>query len=90
MAEYIKREALKEKIFERVNNPLIREWLERIINDIPAADVVEVVRCKNCKYYEQYPYSEDSEMMCRCWVDWLPTDCDDFCSFGERMGGEEE
>lgn len=48
------------------------------------ADVVEVVRCKDCKYYRQNEYSPDEDMMCMCWCDWLPTDPDDFCSYGER------
>ena len=42
MVEYIEREALKENIYNKVNNSLIRGWLERIINDIPSADVAEV------------------------------------------------
>lgn len=54
------------------------------IKALPTADVVEVVRCKDCKYYKQNPYSPDEDMMCMCWCDWLPTDPDDFCSYGER------
>ena len=53
------------------------------------ADFVEVVRCKDCKYYKQNPYSPDEYMMCMCWCDWLPTDPDDFCSYGERDGESE-
>lgn len=48
------------------------------------ADVVEVVRCKDCKDYRQNPYSPEEDMMCMCWCDWLPTDPDDFCSYGKR------
>lgn len=43
MAEYIDREALKEKVFNRVLNVLIRSWLCGIIDEVPAADVVPVV-----------------------------------------------
>lgn len=25
-----------------------------VITDVPTADVVEVVRCKDCKYYREY------------------------------------
>ena len=42
MSEYIEQEALKENIYNKVNNSLIRGWLERIINDTPSADVAEV------------------------------------------------
>ena len=47
-------------------------------------DYVKVVRCKDCKYYNQNPYGDDGEMICRCWSDWLHTDPDDFCSSGEK------
>ena len=52
-------------------------------------NTVEVVRCKDCEYYKQNPYSLDKEMMCMCWADWLPTDADDFCSYGKMKGGTE-
>lgn len=51
-------------------------------NEIPAADVVEVVRCKDCKYWQDnnggYPHDE-----CR-WGKGETPDADDFCSYGER------
>ena len=49
-----------------------------------ADDVVKVVRCKDCKHYKQNPYSKEKDMMCMCWCDWLATDTDDFCRYGER------
>ena len=46
------------------------------------ADMVEVVRCKDCKYWQDnnggYPHEE-----CRWGKDETP-DADDFCSYGER------
>lgn len=57
--------------------------LKSHIDAIPTADVVEVVRCKDCKfrgtddclnsYYSEYEGAH---------VD--PMDDDDFCSYGER------
>lgn len=49
-----------------------------------APDVVKVCRCKDCKYYESTHYGH----MCKCWEDWLPTEDDDFCSYGERRADE--
>ena len=49
------------------------------IDDTPTADVVEVVRCKDCRYWNNkvdLTYCEKKT--------WLGTDADDFCSFGER------
>lgn len=77
--EYIEREAAK-KLFEDDYNFDAATAIDRI----PAADVVEVVRCKNCEYYRQNEYSPDEDMMCMCWCDWLPTDPDDFCSSGRK------
>ena len=58
---------------------------------VPTADVVEVVRCKDCKYYDGF-YSHrctntdlvDSDD-CYARIDFAE---DDFCSYGERKEGE--
>jgi hypothetical protein len=62
--------------------------LKPTIDALPAVDAVEVVRCKDCTQYRQNPWSKEENMMCMCWCDWLATDPDDFCSFGERREGE--
>lgn len=54
-------------------------------NAFPAADVAPVVRCKDCKYWQDnndgYPHEE-----CRWWHGETP-DANDFCSYGERKEG---
>lgn len=50
---------------------------------LPTADVVEVVRCKDCKYYETHrpihkKVCEKNEGHL------IPMQPDDFCSYGER------
>ena len=49
MAEYINRDLI-------VKNPMLHTWkkadLLRAIKEAPTADVVEVVRCKDCIYNE--------------------------------------
>lgn len=50
MSRYIDADKIQEKICKRVNNPAIRGWLNALINEEPIADVVEVVRCEECKY----------------------------------------
>lgn len=54
-----------------------------LMNSLPAADVVEVVRCKDCKHYDEH--------FCKCYVFChdnievqLEVDSDHFCSYGER------
>ena len=65
MAEYIEREALLSELQEEIEfetsmyteeqNKYFNMGLKCAIRDVksqPAADVTEVVRCKNCKNYE--------------------------------------
>ena len=55
----------------------------RRLLSIPAADVAPVVRCMDCKYWQDnndgYPHEE-----CR-WGHGETPDANDFCSYGERM-----
>lgn len=94
MAEYIDREAVKEimkkyRCLDCTNEKSLDCLLCQLhkpfteISKIPTADVVEVVRCKDCKfrgtddclnsYYSEYEGA---------YVD--PMDDDGFCSYGER------
>ena len=76
-----------------------REAIKSVINDIPAADVVPVVRCRDCKYWGDEDgklQDSDGALCARCTVHnylidgrhtgWCPTE-NDFCSYGERKGG---
>lgn len=62
--------------------------VEDLLKHLPIADVVpraeiDVVRCKDCKYWQDnnggYPHEG-----CRWWKNETP-DADDYCSYGERM-----
>lgn len=58
------------------------------------ADVVEVVRCKDCKHYEAngFVYEEGcgrcdhprQQWEVECYDQWVETRPNDFCSYGER------
>ena len=56
-----------------------------MIRKRPTVDAVEVVRCKDCKYWQDnndgYPHEE-----CR-WGHGETPDANDFCSYGERKEG---
>lgn len=56
------------------------------IDSAPAADVVEVVRCKDCKHkgWVQEPWHGKSADYCRIWDSLLPNLETTFCSYGER------
>lgn len=57
----------------------------KMIEDLPSADVVEVVRCKDCVYCRPY---NDGKLYCHKKADiFVPmVDANDFCSYGERRG----
>lgn len=53
------------------------------IDRLPAADVVPVVRCKDCKYR-----TEERRGLVRCRAfNYMPMCVDNFCSYGERKDG---
>ena len=56
------------------------------IADVPTVDAVEVVRCKDCKHYEDHK----RKIYENCVRDgrFTPMKPDDFCSYGERREGE--
>ena len=82
MTDYISRD---EAIAETLKDPVGRVLAESnnligFLEGLPAADVVEVVRCKDCKYYTHMWY-------CEAWNNspGFPAVSDDmFCSLAER------
>lgn len=73
MAEYIERDAVRNELYEA--DAITMKGVE-ILNKFPAADVVEVVRCKDCKFWDQGD----------CYRLELSRP-NDFCSYGERKDG---
>lgn len=54
-------------------------------------DAVEVVRCKDCKYYTSEKKRCDHQCLewdVECYDLWLETEPEDFCSYGERREGK--
>jgi hypothetical protein len=85
MAEYINRE--KAKVY------LIGDYAyaaAKVIDEVPSADVVEVVRCKDCKYFK--PNAIIGVIECGTCIrvsSFEPLELtnrieSDFCSYGER------
>lgn len=60
------------------------EWAKEILYRTPTADVVEVVRCKDCKYCMD---AIMGGMWCEHPDNIMPlgSNPDDFCSYGERV-----
>ena len=57
------------------------------ICNVPTANVVEVVRCKNCVYWSNHsPWV----IACQCKVNREVTPREHFCAFGRRMEKTDE
>ena len=80
MAEYITKKAAIKAVENAPIELFQSEWgeIEEAINAVPAADVVPVVRCKECKHLFY--------TMCAA-CGFLPHKPNDFCSYGERRDG---
>ena len=97
MSKYIRAVVAAEAIAEKYGIPL--GDLVDTFADIPAADVVEVVRCRECKYWGDEDgklQRSDGLLFARCIMHnylldgrhtgWCPTE-NNFCSYGERKEG---
>lgn len=81
MSDYIKREDVIETVYKLREH--FKCWdrdddiaIKNTLNAIPPADVVEVVRCKDCKYRD---IDRCGRFKSNVWV------CnEDYCSYGER------
>lgn len=87
MAEYITKKAAINAVENAPIELFQSEWeeIEEAINAAPAADVVPVVRCKDCKYaqndYDGFSTTVGCNML-KCATGWHS-----FCSYGERKDG---
>lgn len=99
--EYIERGVAKRAIYEYICGHTMSKFLSRELLDaskggaegamyeldyVPAADVVEVVRCGNCKHWASHRAAKYGRCMCVEEIaegQWH-TQADDFCSHGER------
>lgn len=83
MGDFISRKAVlveAEKVPLRERN---YRTFGNVVRSIPAADVVEVVRCCECIHHDderQYHY-------CRMWRRNCPNDSEFFCKWGKRKEG---
>ena len=95
MNRYIDAEILKNKILDDMakaerDGKDLNGYTDALfhLKTIPTADVVEVVRCRDCKFATEYWHGDFD---CYCpHAPWpsdeyaIPCKSDDFCSYGER------
>ena len=92
MAEYITKKAAINAVENAPIELFQSEWeeIEEAINAAPAADVVPVVRCKDCKWFVDNNGGEWYGCKMFQVVRITPEDApkpDDFCSYGEQKDG---
>ena len=87
--QYIEREAVKRELLSwavSINHPeyLIKDDALHIIDSFPAADVVKVVRCRECDHK-----THDGSGRPYCWQlkMYLNKELDFFCKYGKRKEG---
>lgn len=86
MARYIDAEALEKWVYEF--HPADAYWAVSMLRNAPTANVVEVVKCKNCIYKVDY----NGRTMCSKfatksgdhWYGLEAKDNEHFCSYGQR------
>lgn len=102
MSEYIKRDDVidllekvlnAEEFFDTDNAKAQSDlalWFEERISELPKADAVEVVRCKDCKHHEELLNNNDGKVL--CWVNDIDVivDGNGYCSYGEQKEQEHE
>lgn len=96
--EYIERETALEKVIEvkhydpELSGVVLHRYIKEIdLKDIPAADVVEVVRCRDCKWYSELARGERELLGSQGWCNEVmarPMPSNGFCSFGERKNND--
>ena len=81
MADLVDRKELRDALYEA---DAVTMQGVKIINQFPAVDAVEVVRCRDCKRWE--PHCNGKAGICekRKGV----ARANDFCSYGERKYGD--
>lgn len=102
MARYVDADMLETVVYE-LNYQRAEKWditrgefkmIDSVLFEFPTADVVEVVRCKDCIHFElDKPYIIQGvpvlgHEVCNAWGDGCKTDQNGFCFMGERRTDE--
>lgn len=87
---YIDRDAVLQKrlLWIENNKRSVPVVMVEDIETIPAADVVEVVRCRDCIHYEMgvcLKIYDDGAANKDAWQERNPSD---YCSYGQSKGGD--
>ena len=88
MARYIDADYLDTLLTQLVKEgrPITRndyKIIDNVLYEFPTADVVEVVRCGECRCGQPYKHTNEY-VRCEADVESIDRDSDFFCAYGER------
>ena len=75
-----------EKLNNLLDDVCVTDAIYNAIQELPTADVVEVVRCKDCIYN---PLTANEKGFFICQASMMEITDNDYCSYGTRMDSEE-
>lgn len=78
--EYIEREAAKKVLADDYAYNAAK-----LLDTVPTADVQEVVRCKDCKFFKTDTFGQN---VCVRQFNTIRMNENDFCSYGAKMDKE--
>ena len=97
MADYIDRQAVINALLEELAYKPEGFWdsglnfydVEVVLNQQPAVDAVEVVRCKDCRWWDEFPNNTASPEYHTCKRPFVQLSMAawDYCSKGVRKDG---
>jgi len=82
-------EALSAEVVHKPDYSYEADMVRRL-KEALSAEAVEVVRCKDCKYWKEWESRTGSCHRSENGYNWFGVGATDYCSFGERKGGDSE
>ena len=84
--EYIEHKQLQDRAFGNGHPTFFdgedrADWYKKCIKEAPVADVVEIVRCIDCKHYDINSFGQQ---VCTRTLNYFCMNDNDFCSYGDR------
>lgn len=93
MAQMLNVKDAKEFVLANYpNDPLLKHIAIVLLDQLPKVEAVEVVRCKDCRFYDNSEGIEWCAINSRLspdGTDWHSFPEDGYCSYGERRANEQ-
>lgn len=92
MSKYIDADKLIDKFVSRLSLKSVlyllpeEQVLVKVIDEMEPADVVEVVRCKDCMHWREDKFARKTQSYIPfCTLNATYTEPDHFCAYGEKV-----